>query len=82
MMTNLSEGGMAVCTVTPIEYRGMIEFSFELPSKVTITGKGSVAWANSDGMLGIKFQVLRGNGEGVLQEWLQEHQSVGTEDFS
>lgn len=80
MMTNLSEGGMAVCTLKPVEYPTMIEFSFELPSGEKIAGKGSVAWANDEGMLGVKFQFLRGQGEEILRKWLQERQSTTPED--
>jgi len=76
MMANLSEGGMAIYTVRSAEYRSMIEFAFELPSGEKIAGKGSVAWVNNEGMLGIEFHVLRGQGEVVLQKWIQEQQTI------
>jgi hypothetical protein len=80
MMTNLSEGGMAVYIVKPVEYPRMIEFTFELSSGDSIAGKGSIAWANDEGMLGIKFQFLRGQGEEILQKWLRERQSITPKD--
>lgn len=80
MMTNLGEGGMAVYIVKPVEHLGMIEFVFELPSGDSIAGKGSIVWANHDGMLGIKFQFLRAWGEEALQKWLRECQSSTCED--
>ena len=80
MMTNLSEGGMAVYIVKPVEHPRMIEFAFELPSGDSISGKGSIAWANNEGMLGIKFQFLRGKGEEILQKWLWERQSSARKD--
>jgi len=80
MMTNLSEGGMALYTVGRLDYLTMIEFSFELPSAERLTGKGSVAWANNEGMVGIKFHFLRGRGEEILQKWLQERLSSNSED--
>jgi PilZ domain len=82
IMTNLSEGGMAVYVVKPVEHAGMIEFVFQLPSGDSIAGKGSIAWANHDGMLGIKFQFLRARGEEILQKWLREWQCGISEDSS
>lgn len=80
MMANLSEGGMAIYIVKPVEHHGMIEFAFELPSGDSVAGKGSVAWASHDGMVGIKFQFLRAGGEETLQKWLGERQSSASED--
>ena len=74
LMTSLGEGGMGISTIKPVEHHGMVEFVFELPSKDSIAGKGSIAWVNNDGMLGIKFHFLRGQGEEILQKWLQERQ--------
>jgi response regulator RpfG family c-di-GMP phosphodiesterase len=70
MMTNLSEGGMALRLVKPLAHRSIVEFTFELSSGATIRGKGLTAWANNDGMIGLKFQFLRGDGASRLQEWL------------
>jgi len=74
VMTSLSEGGMAVRTVKPVKYPATLDLAFELPSGERIAGKGSVAWANNEGMLGIQFQILRGQGQEVLQKWLQRCQ--------
>jgi hypothetical protein len=76
MMTNLSEGGMAAYIVKPMEHSGMIDFNFELPTGDTIAGKGSLAWANNEGMIGIKFQFLRGQGEEILKKWLRARHPV------
>jgi len=70
VMTSLSEGGMAVHTVKPVKYPAMIELVFDLPSGERITGHGSVAWANNEGMVGVQFQVLRDHGAAILHKWL------------
>ena len=80
MMTNLSEGGMAVYIVKLDEHPRMIEFGFELPSGDSVAGKGSIAWANNEGMLGIKFLLLYGREEEILQKWVRERQSSTPED--
>jgi len=69
-MTNLGEGGMAVRSAKPLVPSSLVEFALELPSAQTLSGKGIVAWANSEGMSGIKFQFFRGQGQDDLQAWL------------
>jgi hypothetical protein len=74
MMTTLSEGGMAVYTAEPIGREGLVGFTFELPSGGPVSGKGSVAWANNEGMVGVKFIFLRDPSEQVLQNWCRHQQ--------
>jgi hypothetical protein len=73
-MTNLSEGGMAVRIVKPIEYHSVIDFMFELAIGAAISGKGLITWVNSEGMIGVAFQYLRGKGHDLLTTWLVERQ--------
>src|SRR6202035_2488560 len=47
-MTNLSEGGMAVRTSKPLKHSSVIDFSFDLALGTSVSGKGQVAWINSD----------------------------------
>lgn len=74
MLTTVGEGGMAAFVVQPVEPSRMIDFVFDLSPGGTIAGKGSVAWANNEGMIGIKFQFLRGDGEEILKSWLRDRQ--------
>ena len=74
MVTNIGEGGMAVRVIKPLSCPMMIDFHFELPSGPRIAGKGLVAWAHNEGMVGVKFQLLRGEGKIHLQKWLSDHQ--------
>lgn len=81
MVSNLSEGGMAVYSARPVERLTTVEFAFELPSGHSIAGKGSIAWANSQSALGIKFVSLRGQGQEILHKWLRERPASAQESF-
>lgn len=76
-MTNLSEGGMAVHTVKPLRHSATVEFSFELPIGVSISGKGRVAWTNAEGMAGIVVQAHDGKGKEYLESWLIAQEQLG-----
>lgn len=78
-MTNLGEGGMALHIVNRLAHSSVVEFGFELPFGQPITGKGMVAWANSEGLIGIKFQLLRGKGHDAIQDWLENRQRISIE---
>jgi ActR/RegA family two-component response regulator len=69
-IVNLSEGGMAVRAARGLKQWTVIEFALELSLGVEISGKGQVAWTNSEGMAGILFQTLHGMGRGYLGAWL------------
>lgn len=71
-MTSLSEGGMAVYTMSSIGRTQAIQFEFKLPCGDLVAGRGTVVWANGEGMIGAKFIFLRGEGEECLQRWLQQ----------
>jgi CheY-like chemotaxis protein len=75
-MTNLGEGGMALHVVKRLTYASPVEFAFELPLGQPICGKGVVAWANSEGLIGVKFQLIRGNDQEALQDWLANRQRI------
>lgn len=73
---NLSEGGMAIRAVRPLKQWSMIPFAFELSLGVEISGKGQVAWTNSEGMAGILFQTLHGMGRGSFGSWLSGREGL------
>jgi response regulator RpfG family c-di-GMP phosphodiesterase len=75
-MTNLSEGGMAVHTVKPVEFHSVIDFAFELAIGAAVSGKGLITWVNSEGMIGVAFQFLRGKGRDHLLTWITERQRI------
>jgi CheY-like chemotaxis protein len=80
-MSNLGEGGMAIHTVKGLNHSSLVEFAFELPLGQPITGKGMVAWTSSEGLAGIKFQLVRGTGQDALQDWLASRQRLSGGGF-
>jgi CheY-like chemotaxis protein len=76
VITNLSEGGMAVRAVKPLEHSSLVDFTFELSPGPTISGRGQVTWVTGEGMLGVAFHYLRGQGTDDFQSWLTERQRV------
>jgi ActR/RegA family two-component response regulator len=75
-MTNLSEGGMAVRTTTPLKHSSLVEFTFDLSFGADLTGKGQVAWTNTEGMAGIIFRFFRGTGQEQLKAWLNAREQL------
>ncbi|MGC1618002.1 MAG: PilZ domain-containing protein [Candidatus Acidiferrum sp.] len=75
-ITNLSEGGMAIRGAKNLRRAASIEFWFDLDFAVEISGKGQVAWTNSEGAAGILFQTLHGMGRGHLGAWLTAREQL------
>jgi len=77
MMATLGSGGMSLDVLQPVEHKSVIDFTFETPSGIRINGKGLVAWVQSEGRIGVKFQFIRGEGHNHLQAWLNDLQPMG-----
>ncbi|MGA2483591.1 MAG: PilZ domain-containing protein [Candidatus Acidiferrales bacterium] len=75
-ITNISEGGMAVRAAKPLECSSVIDFAFELPPGPSISGRGQITWANSEGMMGITFHFLRGQSQNDLLDWFRERRRL------
>ena len=69
-ITDLSDGGMAVRTARPLKHSSLVEFEFDLSFGTNLTGKGQVAWTNTEGAAGIIFRLFRGTGQVQLKAWL------------
>ena len=76
-LTNLSEEGMALRTTKPLQHAAVIEFAFELSFGMRITGRGQVAWVNTEGMAGIFMQTIHGKGRESLEAWLNSQEKLG-----
>jgi response regulator RpfG family c-di-GMP phosphodiesterase len=76
-LTNVSEGGMAVRTAKPLRHSSVLDFEFDLPPGRSITGKGQVAWINTEGMAGIVLQIFHGMGREHLESWLTTQEQLG-----
>ena len=75
-ITNLSEGGMAVRTAQPLKYSSVIDFSFDFPLGGSLSGKGQVAWTNTEGLAGIFFQSFDDNRRSHLEAWLMAREQL------
>ena len=75
-MTNVSEGGMAVRTPKTLKHTSMIDFAFDLTPGASVTGRGQVAWTNTEGMAGIILQTFRGAGREDLEVWLRAQEQL------
>jgi response regulator RpfG family c-di-GMP phosphodiesterase len=76
-LTNLSEEGMALRVAKPLKHSSVVEFAFELSFGVNVTGKGQVAWTNTEGMAGILMQTIHGKGREYLESWLTTQEQLG-----
>jgi len=76
LVTNISEGGMAVRVMQPLDQSSLVDFSFQLRSGPTITGRGNIAWHDSEGMVGIGFQFIRDTGRELLLSWLESQERL------
>lgn len=73
-MSNLSEGGMAVLCMANCPVGVSIQFAFELPFGGPIHGKGTITWANSEGLVGIQFTSLQESAYTHLSEWISRRE--------
>jgi DNA-binding response OmpR family regulator len=77
-MANLSEGGIAVRTTRELKHSSMIDFEFELPFGVTVSGRGQVAWSNQEGMSGILIHSFHEKGRERLEAWLSSREQLSS----
>jgi CheY-like chemotaxis protein len=75
-MTDLSEGGMAVRTATTLKQSSTVEFAFDLSFGASLTGKGQIAWTNTEGMAGIIFRFFHGTGQDQLRSWVNAREQL------
>ncbi len=75
-MTNLSEGGMAVRTAKALKHTSATDFAFDLPTGASVSGRGQVAWTNTEGIAGIILQNFRGSGREHLEVWLRAQEQL------
>lgn len=78
-ITNLSGGGLAVRTFKPLKHGVVLDFAFELSVGVRVSGRGQVAWVNSEGMAGIMLQTLRGKASQQLDAWLAAREKLNSQ---
>jgi DNA-binding NarL/FixJ family response regulator len=71
--TNISEGGMAIRTVSKLPKDTRALFRFILPSiNTALELKGQVAWADGTGHAGIRFLDVPQSSQYQLEKWLND----------
>jgi PilZ domain-containing protein len=71
IIRDLSEGGMAVQAVTPLQIGDPVHFSFELMNpRCRIEAEAQVAWADAYGQAGLAFRDIPPRPARQLKDWL------------
>jgi hypothetical protein len=70
---NISRGGMEVCSGHSLEPGRAINFVLDLPGATAVQGQGEIAWAKSDGHMGIKFYLMGKDIKETLWNWIDEN---------
>jgi CheY-like chemotaxis protein len=70
---NISRGGMAVRCEHSFEPGRAINFVLDLPGTEPVQGQGEVAWAKTDGNMGIRFYLLGNDIKQTLWNWIDEY---------
>ncbi|HKD44401.1 MAG TPA: PilZ domain-containing protein [Candidatus Angelobacter sp.] len=69
---NISRGGMTVRCPQSLVPGSALHFVLELPVGKPVSGRGEVAWANTDGQMGIRFYLVGEEVKTILWHWMEE----------
>jgi len=79
---DLSEGGMAVQSLAPMQHGQTVGLSFQLPSTThTIKATAKVVWHDTTGRIGMEFQEISDQYRGWLKRWVEERLKTSPEEF-
>ncbi len=71
VILDISEGGMAIQALAPVEASKVLQLRFDLPgTKKRIQINGEIAWADASGRAGIRFLDLPQQCRDALKEWI------------
>ena len=70
---NISRGGMAVRCRQSVEPGRAVNFVLDLPGTEPVQGQGEIAWAKTDGNMGIRFYLLSNDTRQMLWNWIDEY---------
>jgi CheY-like chemotaxis protein len=73
---NISRGGMAIRGSETLAPGSAIQFVLELPRAEPLRGRGEVAWAKPEGLMGIRFYLMGEETKKTLWHWI-EHRTDG-----
>jgi hypothetical protein len=70
-MKNVSEGGLAIKLVDPVQVKGVVTVEFELPSVVPqlFRAKADVAWSDAY-VMALRFLYMEKDSEVAFHDWL------------
>ena len=71
IMLDLSEGGMAIQALAPVEASRVLQLRFDLPgTKKRLQVTGEIAWADASGRAGIRFAEIPEQCLAALKDWI------------
>jgi hypothetical protein len=71
IIRNVSESGIAIQVVTPVEENQEVQVRFDLLNPRTrVEARGRVAWTDSSGQAGLEFLAITPRSRRQLKEWL------------
>jgi hypothetical protein len=71
IILDLSEGGMAIQALAPVEASMVLQIRFDLPgTKKRLQLSGEIAWADASGRAGIRFVDVPGQCRDALKDWI------------
>src|SRR2546428_13105460 len=71
---NLSHGGIAIRTTSPLDSGAKIKVRFRMPgSKKDIDGEGRIAWSDRRVGMGIQFEKVDAANQGIIDNFVDAH---------
>lgn len=76
IILDISEGGMAIQALQPLEARGPLRLGFDLPGWLqSMSLAAEIVWTDSSGRAGLRFLNLSEDEQRCLQDWVRIHGS-------
>jgi hypothetical protein len=76
MILDLSEQGVSMQTVTPLQAERRMQLRLDLPDSDILETTGYVAWADALGRAGVRFSELPAEARHRLDEWLAHNEKA------
>ena len=71
---NLSKGGLAIRTMSPLDMGSKIKVRFRMPgSKKDIDAEGRVAWSDRRVGMGVQFEIVNPENQSVIDHFVDAH---------
>jgi uncharacterized protein (TIGR02266 family) len=71
---NLSKGGVAIRTMSPLEQHAKVRIRFRLPgSKVDVEADCRVSWSDRRVGMGLQFEKVDPTDQGAIDEFVDQH---------